>query len=206
MLAGIMGLQAKEVNKMMAVLEKDQLIQVCATCGRDVALPLTYFVQPPPERAQGRRSEVRRQTVFLPRLQALLRRSEMAYCRDATHYRLETAQRSSAPLLFFRLAHLSLMSSCVIQELDNQGYICGQCKKQFSPLDVDKLIDMMLGVFVCDVCHGVVDSNHDDENVRGSKDRMQRFNDQMLKIRDGLRRSEEMTMPKYVPHLSRCLP
>jgi hypothetical protein len=64
------------------------------------------------------------------------------------------------------------------------------------------LFDMMCGIFVCDICHGVVDSNRDDESVCRSANRMQRLNDQVAKILEGMRRSEEMTMPMCVPRPS----
>jgi len=81
------------------------------------------------------------------------------------------------------------------QELDNKGYICPQCGKQFSPLEVDKLVDFVRGTFICDVCSGELVDNENAENVRGSQDRMQRFNSQMRFIREGLRKSEEMVLP-----------
>lgn len=87
----------------------------------------------------------------------------------------------------------------VPQQLDNKGYICPQCKKQFSPLEADKVMDFAAGGFYCDVCHAELQDNDDAESVRGSKDRMQRFNRQMRFILEGLRKTEEMVLPAYVP-------
>lgn len=39
--------------------------------------------------------------------------------------------------------------------------------------------------------------NEDEEAIRGSKDRMERFNRQTRFIREGLKRSEEMTLPAF---------
>jgi transcription initiation factor TFIIE subunit alpha len=86
----------------------------------------------------------------------------------------------------------------LVQELDNKGYICPQCRKSYSPLDVDKLMDYSLGAFICEICHAELVDNEDAETVRGSQDRMQRFNKQMTFIREGLRKSESMLLPAYV--------
>ncbi|KAG5220506.1 TFIIE alpha-domain-containing protein [Salix suchowensis] len=77
------------------------------------------------------------------------------------------------------------------QELEHKGYICTQCRQSYSPLDVDKLMDTARGEFVCEICHGEVVDNENAASVIGSKDRMQRFNNQMRFIRDGLQKSEE---------------
>lgn len=84
-----------------------------------------------------------------------------------------------------------------MQELDNKGYICPQCKTSYTPLDVDKLMDMTLNALICEICRAEVVDNEDAECVLGSKDRMQRFNHQMRFIRAGLQKSEDMTLPAY---------
>jgi transcription initiation factor TFIIE subunit alpha len=84
------------------------------------------------------------------------------------------------------------------QELDNKGYICPVCGKSYSPLDVDKLMDFSRGAFICEICHGELVDNENAESVRGSQDRMQRFNKQMQFIREGLRKSEAMILPAFV--------
>ena len=83
----------------------------------------------------------------------------------------------------------------VLQELDNKGYICPQCKQSYTPLDVDRLMDPMRGAFYCEICHAEVVDNENAESVQGSKDRMQRFNHQMRFIREGLQKSEAMVLP-----------
>lgn len=57
---------------------------------------------------------------------------------------------------------------------------------------------------MCDQCatspggpHELV-MNDDAESVRGSKDRMERFNKQTRFIREGLKKSEAMILPAYV--------
>lgn len=69
----------------------------------------------------------------------------------------------------------------------------------YSALDVDKLMDFALGTLVCEVCRAEVVDNEDAESVLGSKDRMQRFNNQMRFIAKGLKESEGMVLPAYVP-------
>ncbi|CAE6396220.1 unnamed protein product [Rhizoctonia solani] len=80
-------------------------------------------------------------------------------------------------------------------ELNNKGYICTQCQKTFTPLDVDRLFDFTRNAFVCDLCQGELTDNENAENVRGGKDRMQRFNTQTSHIVDGLRKVESVSLP-----------
>lgn len=62
-----------------------------------------------------------------------------------------------------------------------------------------------LEVSVCDICHAELVDNENAESVRGSQDRMQRFNRQMRFIREGLRKSEDMVLPAYVASSSLIL-
>ncbi|CEL57934.1 Transcription initiation factor IIE subunit alpha OS=Schizosaccharomyces pombe (strain 972 / ATCC 24843) GN=tfa1 PE=1 SV=3 [Rhizoctonia solani AG-1 IB] len=80
-------------------------------------------------------------------------------------------------------------------ELNNKGYICTQCQKTYTPLDVDRLFDPMRNAFVCDICQGELTDNENAENVRGGKDRMQRFNTQTSHIVDALRKVESISLP-----------
>lgn len=84
-----------------------------------------------------------------------------------------------------------------LQELDNKGYICPQCRRSYSPLDVDRLMDFMRGTFICEDCKAEVIENENAESVKGGQDRMKRFNHQMRFIREGLRKTEEMVLPAF---------
>jgi transcription initiation factor TFIIE subunit alpha len=84
-----------------------------------------------------------------------------------------------------------------LQEIDNKGYICPQCKASYTPLDVDKIMDFARGIFVCEICQAELIENEDAESVQGSKDRMMRFNHQMRFIREGLQKSESMKLPQF---------
>jgi transcription initiation factor TFIIE subunit alpha len=86
----------------------------------------------------------------------------------------------------------------ISQELDNRGYICPQCHKSYSPMEVDRVMDYVRGMFICEDCGAELVDNEDAESVRGNQDRMQRFNRQMSFIREGLRKSEAMVLPAYV--------
>ncbi|KIJ51938.1 hypothetical protein M422DRAFT_157029 [Sphaerobolus stellatus SS14] len=85
-----------------------------------------------------------------------------------------------------------IIDSKLWNELDNKSYICPQCRKQHSLLEVDRLIDFAQGHFSCKDCKAEVI-----ESVKGSKDEMQRFYHQMRFIREGLRRTEEMVLPAF---------
>ena len=82
-------------------------------------------------------------------------------------------------------------------ELDSKGYLCPQCRKTFQTLEVNRLFNPAMGTFNCDVCHAELVDNENAESVRGSKDRMQRFNRQMRFIREGLRKTEDMVLPAH---------
>ena len=59
-------------------------------------------------------------------------------------------------------------------------------------------MDFTKGIFVCEICHGEVIDNENAESVRGSQDRMQRFNRAMRFVIEGLRKTESMVLPASV--------
>ncbi|KZT07046.1 uncharacterized protein LAESUDRAFT_725393 [Laetiporus sulphureus 93-53] len=156
-LAGRMGLQLKELNKIMAALEGDRLVRI-------------YRQN---ELKEGAQRSVGRQYYYI----------------DYQHF---------CNVVKWRIAEMRrIIDSSLRNELDNKGYICPQCHKSFSPLEADKLIDFAAGTFNCDVCHAELVDNENAESVRGSQDRMQRFNRQMRFVREGLRRTEDMVLPAF---------
>lgn len=58
-------------------------------------------------------------------------------------------------------------------------------------------MDFSKRVMYCEVV-----DNEDTESAHSSKDRMQRFNNQMLFIREGLQKSEAPVLPQYFVHQS----
>ncbi|THH30910.1 hypothetical protein EUX98_g3301 [Antrodiella citrinella] len=140
-LAGRMGLQLKELNKVMAVLENDKLVRI-------------YRQN---ELKEGAQRSVGRQYYYI----------------DYQHFCNVVKWRVAE--MYRRIDHT------LRNELDNKGYICPQCA----------------GTFNCDVCHAELVDNENAESVRGSKDRMQRFNRQMQFIREGLRKTEDMLLPAF---------
>ncbi|KAH9075842.1 hypothetical protein EDB83DRAFT_2352605 [Lactarius deliciosus] len=147
-LAGRVGLQVKELNKLMATLEKDGLIQAHRQN----------------ELKEGAQRSVGRQYFYV---------DYKRFCNEM-HRVIDTGLRN---------------------QLDNKGYICPLCSRSYTPLDADRIADYSRGVFICEDCKTELVDNENAENVRGSQDRMQRFNYQMRFIREGLRKSEEMVMP-----------
>ncbi|KDR80156.1 hypothetical protein GALMADRAFT_242417 [Galerina marginata CBS 339.88] len=156
-LAGRMGLQPKELNKVIAVLSNDSLVKI-------------YRQN---ELKEGAQRSVGKQYYYI----------------DYEHF---------CNVVKWRIAKMRfIIDSTLRNELDNKGYICPQCKQSYSPLEVDKLMDHAQGIFVCEICHAEVVDNENAESVLGSKDRMQRFNNQMRFIREGLQRSEAMILPAF---------
>ncbi|KAJ3568703.1 hypothetical protein NP233_g5539 [Leucocoprinus birnbaumii] len=156
-LAGRMGLQPKELNKVIAVLNNDCLVKV-------------YRQN---ELKEGAQRSVGKQYYYI----------------DYQHF---------CNVVKWRIAKMRhIIDSSLRNELDNKGYVCTLCKQSYSPLDVDKLMDFMRGMMVCEICHAEVVDNENAESVQGSKDRMQRFNHQMRFIREGLQKSEAMVLPAF---------
>ncbi|KAF9031211.1 hypothetical protein BDZ89DRAFT_984828 [Hymenopellis radicata] len=156
-LASRMGLQPKELNKIVAVLSNDKLVKV-------------YRQN---ELKEGAQRAVGKQYYYI----------------DYEHF---------CNVVKWRIARMRhKIDSTLRNELDNQGYICVQCKETYSPLDADQIMDFMRGIMVCKICHGEVVDNEDEEAVQGGKDRMQRFNHQMRFIRAGLQKSEAMVLPAF---------
>jgi len=156
-LAGRMGLQLKELNKVMAVLENDKLVRIHRQN----------------ELKEGAQRSVGRQYYYI---------DYQDFC-NVVKWRIAEMRRR--------------IDSRLRNELDNKGYVCPQCQKTFSPLDADKLYDPLTNTFNCDICRAEVIENENTESVRGSQDRMQRFNRQMRFIREGLRKTEDMILPAF---------
>ncbi|KAF8170212.1 TFIIE alpha subunit-domain-containing protein [Mycena galopus ATCC 62051] len=156
-LAGRMGLQPKELNKVIATLSNDRLVQIY--------------------RQNELREGAQRAT------------AKQYYYIDYEHF---------CNVVKWRIARMrKQIDTKGRNELDNKGYICPQCKTSYTPLDVDKLMDMTLNALICEICHAEVVDNEDAECVLGSKDRMQRFNHAMRFIRAGLQKSEDMMLPAF---------
>ncbi|PPQ89235.1 hypothetical protein CVT25_001314 [Psilocybe cyanescens] len=156
-LAGRMGLQPKELNKVIAVLSNDSLVKI-------------YRQN---ELKEGAQRSVGKQYYYI----------------DYEHF---------CNVVKWRIAKMrQIIDSTLRNELDNKGYICPQCKQSYSPLEVDKLMDFTQGILICEICHAEVVDNENAESVLGSKDRMQRFNNQMRFIREGLQKSEAMVLPAF---------
>ncbi|KAI9512614.1 TFIIE alpha subunit-domain-containing protein [Russula earlei] len=156
-LAGRVGLQVKELNKLMATLEKDGLIQAHRQN----------------ELKEGAQRSVGRQYFYV---------DYKRFC-NVVKWRVAQMHRN--------------IDTGLRNQLDNKGYICPRCNRSYTPLDADKIADLERGIFVCEDCGTELVDNENAENVRGSQDRMQRFNYQMRFIREGLRKSEEMVMPHF---------
>lgn len=156
-LAGRVGLQPKELNKVIAVLSNDALVKV--------------FRQN--ELKEGAQRSVGKQYYYI----------------DYEHF---------CNVVKWRIARMRhKIDHKLRNEIDNKGYICPQCKQAYTPLEADKLMDFMRGVFVCEICQAELIDNENAASVQGSKDRMMRFNHQIRFIREGLQKSETMKLPKF---------
>jgi len=95
---------------------------------------------------------------------------------------------------------LVVLNSCILleaQELDTKGYVCPQCKRVYSTLDAMLLMDHTRGCFTCEDCRAEVLENENAESVKGSQDRMQRFNHDLAFIQGGLKKTDKMVLPAF---------
>lgn len=60
------------------------------------------------------------------------------------------------------------------------------------------LMDPFKNVLACDVCGTEVINNENEDEVKGSRDRMQRYVEQTKTIVDLLKKMEEVVLPKLV--------
>ncbi|KIY49460.1 hypothetical protein FISHEDRAFT_41590 [Fistulina hepatica ATCC 64428] len=156
-LASRMGLQPKELNKVVATLTADSLVSV--------------FRQN--ELKEGAQRAVGKQYYYI---------DYENFC-NVVKWRIA---------MMFKTIDKTLRN-----ELDQQGYVCPQCRTSYAPLDADKLFDMATGLFLCEYCRVEVIPNENEESVQGGKDRMQRFNHQLRFIREKLQQSEKMVLPAF---------
>ncbi|KAL0579246.1 hypothetical protein V5O48_002750 [Marasmius crinis-equi] len=174
-LASRMGLQPKELNKVIAVLSNDSLVRV-------------YRQN---ELKEGAQRAVGKQYYYIDYAHFC---NVVKWRIAKMHHKIDNTLRNVQ--FSCRLLH-ELELTSLLQELDNKGYICLQCKQSYTPLDVDKLMDFQRGILVCEICHAEVVDNENAENVQGSEDRMSRFNHQMRFILGGLKQTESMVLPPF---------
>ena len=92
------------------------------------------------------------------------------------------------------------MMCSVGQEVGVRGYICPNCGRSYTPLDLPSLFDPFSNTFLCETCKTEV-TEHDpgqdapDGQIGGQQDRMGQFNLATAPIRDALKSLEGANMP-----------
>ncbi|KAG8901678.1 hypothetical protein FRB99_005172 [Tulasnella sp. 403] len=95
----------------------------------------------------------------------------------------------------WRIAEMrKLIDNKLRNELAQQGFVCPNCSKTFQTLDILHL--SRPGGLFCDQCDTELVDNLNKEDLASNEDRMQRFNAQTQRVRDGLKKTEEMVMAK----------
>lgn len=82
-----------------------------------------------------------------------------------------------------------------LQESENKGYVCQQCKKQYSALDAMPLVDPTDNLFHCEVCSGLLEQNDNAENVQGSQEVLTRLREQSQPIIALLKLTDNIVIP-----------
>ncbi|KAG2208966.1 hypothetical protein INT47_011106 [Mucor saturninus] len=80
-------------------------------------------------------------------------------------------------------------------ESENKGYVCPNCEKQFSPLDVLSMVDMSDQLFHCDMCENILEENDNAENVKGSQQILTRLREQSQPIITLLKQTDSIVIP-----------
>jgi len=81
-------------------------------------------------------------------------------------------------------------------ESENKGYICPNCEKAFTPLDVLSLVDMSDQLFHCDMCEHVLEENDNAENVKGSQQVLTKLREQSQSIISLLKQTDSIVIPE----------
>lgn len=143
------------------------------------------------------------------RLIGIFKRGETRETATATSSFTRTAMRSYFYLdrkVFLDVTKWRLMrmrsqiDSVLRNELDNKGYMCPRCGKSYNTLDVAALLDpITMMTFLCNTpgCGSELVDNEDAEDVKRSKDRLKRFNEQCGPILDRLRKIDSVTLPSF---------
>ncbi|CAO3670432.1 unnamed protein product [Rhizopus stolonifer] len=80
-------------------------------------------------------------------------------------------------------------------ESENKGYVCSNCTKTFTPLDVLSLVDMTDQLFHCDQCEMVLDENDNAENVKESQVILTKLREQSQPIITLLKQTDSIVIP-----------
>lgn len=81
-------------------------------------------------------------------------------------------------------------------ESENKGYICPNCEKAFTPLDVLSLVNMADQLFHCDMCEHVLEENDNAENVKGSQQVLTKLREQSQSIISLLKQTDSIVIPE----------
>ena len=162
-LAGRMGMQLKELNKIMAMREAHKLVQLY--------VPLYIF------------------TMFLRFSPRPARRTNSGRARSAPSAgstSTSTTNRSATSWsgAWQRCGRSSTMACAT------KGCLSLQYGETFQMLEVDRHINLAIGSFNCDICGAELMDNESAESVIGSQDRMQRINCKMRLAIEGMRKTE----------------
>lgn len=90
------------------------------------------------------------------------------------------------------------IESGLMADLHTRGFVCPRCTKRFATLDVMHLLDPSGTTLICDTpgCGAELKDNEDAEDVRRSKDRMMRFNEQCGGVLDALKHVDDVVLPR----------
>lgn len=192
-LAGRLGLQLKELSKITAVLQADKLVKMY------ISNPISFQQDKTDYHRSYRQNELKEGATRAQARQYFY--IDYQHFCNVLKWRVAEMRR----IIDTKLRNVSLKWGSfnvsklihIFQELDNKGYICPQCKKSYSLLESDRLMDPSRGTFVCEDCKAEVIENENAESVKSSQDRMKRFYHQMRFILEGLRKTEEMVLPAF---------
>lgn len=81
------------------------------------------------------------------------------------------------------------------QAKNRPSFVCSQCEKKYSDLEVDRLLDLETGQLKCTICEGLVEEDYAEiKQSNTSRTNLARFNEQMEPIFRLLRECEDMNL------------
>ncbi|OLY78470.1 Transcription initiation factor IIE subunit alpha [Smittium mucronatum] len=84
-------------------------------------------------------------------------------------------------------------------ERSRQGFICPDCKTEYSTLQALSLLDFSTGLFKCEVCSGILEDNTTSESAIKSQETLSNLMDQCNPILNVLKQTDNLVLPQPLP-------
>ncbi|PVU91820.1 hypothetical protein BB559_003978 [Furculomyces boomerangus] len=84
-------------------------------------------------------------------------------------------------------------------ERSRQGFICPNCKTEYSTMQVLSLVDFSTGLFKCELCSTVLEDNSASEVSLKSQEVLSQLMEQCRPVLDTLKQTDSLVLPQPIP-------